>query len=98
MTIKKAFLLGAVIGIGLAALFGILDWLRPFSVDVNAWVDRTMFVVCPFYGLGFADFVRNGFVLVVVTLLGNAALYGSIAALLSWLFQLARWAATRGIR
>ena len=98
MTAKKAFLVGALIGIVFAALFGILDWLRPFSVDMNAWVDRTMFVVCPFYGLGFADFVRNQFALIVVTLIGNAALYGSVATLLSWLFQLARWTTTRGIR
>jgi len=87
MNAKEAFLFGALIGVAIAFLFGLLNWLRPFPVDANAWVDRAIFRLCPFYGLGFADFVRSGLALIAA---GNAVLYGIAGTLLFLLLRLMR--------
>lgn len=64
-----------------------LDHIRPFSPDANAVVERLTFKLCPVYVLGFTNFVSSNAALVVLTILGNALLYGAvfggIAAILS---------------
>ena len=81
METKRVFWVGALVGATIAALFMLLDWIRPFPVAANAWVDRTVFKVCPFYALGFTNLIHSEVELIAISLIGNALLYG-VAALI----------------
>ena len=90
MSIKKVFFFGALVGAGLAALFMLLDWIRPFPADANAWVDRALFKICPFYVLGFSNLIHTWIGLIAISLIGNALLYGLAALIIVlpyWIFR-----------
>lgn len=72
----KATLAGAFLGVLIAILLLSLDHLRPFSPETNGTIDQLVFRLCPLYILGFANGMGSMTVLVIVTVLGNAVLYG----------------------
>jgi hypothetical protein len=78
MLIKNGIITGAAVGGGIAAIMISLDHLRPFSVPVNSFIDRAIFKVCPLYVLGFSNDIPNKAVWFLVTILGNAVLYGAV--------------------
>lgn len=83
MLIKNGAIGGAVVGSGLAAAMILFDQWMPFSVPINSFIDRAIFKVCPFYILGFSSYVTNKPMWFLVTILGNAVLYGVLFALLA---------------
>jgi energy-converting hydrogenase Eha subunit G len=89
MSIKTGVATGAVLGAGVAIILLSLEQIRPFSPHANDAIDRLTFRLCPLYILGFANGIGMA-VLVTITILGNAILYGvvfGILAALSALFQ-----------
>jgi hypothetical protein len=89
-SIKKGTIVGAVVGIGIAIILLSLDYVRLFSPNTNAAIERLTFRLCPLYILGFANGMGSMTVVVIVTILGNAILYGIVLgaiAALPTLFQ-----------
>jgi hypothetical protein len=83
MLIRNSALTGAAVGTGIAVVMISLNHLRPFSIAVNDFIDRTIFKVCPLYVLGFSNDIPNKAVWFIVTILGNAVLYGALFALIA---------------
>lgn len=83
MRILIAAIRGAAAGAGIAGLMILLDQLAPFSVPVNSFIDRAIFKLCPFYALGFSKDVPNKAVWFLITIAGNALLYGALFALIA---------------
>jgi hypothetical protein len=92
VSIKKGILAGAIAGVAVAILCISLDYIRPFTTGLNAFVERTTFKLCPLYALGFSDSVKTMGTLIALTILGNAVLYGvgfgAIAAIASLIRRL----------
>src|SRR5713226_7798456 len=91
MSIKKAFLLGALSGVVLASFLLLAIWIRPFPVAVNSWLERATFRFCPFYVLIFMNVLHAMWEVVVATIFGNAVLYGLLGVLLALTYKLIRW-------
>jgi hypothetical protein len=89
-SIRKGTLAGAVVGIGIAIVLLPLDHLRLFSPKTNAAIERLTFRLCPLYILGFANGMGSMTVVVIVTILGNAILYGVALGVVSALPALFR--------
>jgi hypothetical protein len=90
MSIKTGVITGAIAGSAVAIVLLPLDHARLFSPSVNSMIERLTFRLCPLYILGFATGMGSMTVLVIVTILGNAVLYGvalGIVAALGTLFQ-----------
>jgi hypothetical protein len=73
---------GAAVGIAIAVLMISLVESRPFSVPVNGFIDRAIFRLCPLYILGFSSYVKSMASLYLITVAGNAILYGALFAIL----------------
>lgn len=76
MSIKRGATIGAGLGAGVAITLLSLEHIRPFSMHANAIAERLTFQLCPLYILGFANGMGSMAVVVIVTILGNALLYG----------------------
>lgn len=74
---------GAVVGAGIAILMISLDQLRPFPVPVNSFIERATFRLCPLFILGFSSEVKSMTSLIIITIIGNALLYGALFALIA---------------
>ena len=87
MSIKMGIITGSVAGSGVAIILITLDNIGPFSPNMNAFVDRLTFRLCPLYMLGFTNLVTSNSGVVVLAILGNAvlgaALFGGLTAILS---------------
>ena len=89
MSIKNVSVTGAIVGSGVAIIMITLDNsnIGRISIPLSVFVDNAIFRVCPLYVLGFTKVVSNKASLFLVTILGNAVLYGvafgAIAGLLS---------------
>ncbi|MGC2741859.1 MAG: hypothetical protein WA672_01635 [Candidatus Angelobacter sp.] len=83
MLIKNGAIAGAAVGSGIAAVMILLDQWMPFSVPISSFIDRAIFRVCPFYILGFSKYVTNKPTWFLVTILGNALLYGFLGVLIA---------------
>jgi len=81
-TIRGA-VVGATVGVAIAIVMISLDQLRPFSVSVNSFIEGATFRLCPLFIFGFSNSVKSMTVLVVITMLGNALLYGVLFALIA---------------
>jgi hypothetical protein len=75
--------IGAGVGAVVAAAMISLDQLRPFPVSVNSFIDRAIFRVCPFYIFGFSRDVTSKAEWFLITIIGNAVLYGALFALIT---------------
>lgn len=73
---KNTAMKGAVVGAGVAMVLLTLECVRPFSPNANAFVERLTFKLCPFYILSFTTYVSKEWTLIILTILGNAVLYG----------------------
>lgn len=88
MSIKRGAAIGAGLGAGVAIILLSLEHFRPFSPHVNSVVERLTFRLCPLYILGFANGMGSMAVLVIVTILGNALLYGVALGMITALAKL----------
>jgi hypothetical protein len=88
LTIRRTFILGSMIGDLLAIGVGIVLLLPfPFShglhlrlITIGAWL-------CPFYVLMFMSVVHSISAVVMISLVGNAALYGGLAVLVRVVYR-----------
>jgi hypothetical protein len=90
MSIKTGVITGAIAGSAVAIVLLSLHHARLFSPYANSVIERLTFRLCPLYILGFANGMGSMTVLVIVTILGNAILYGvalGIVSALGTLFQ-----------
>jgi len=93
--VGRAFLWGSAVGDLIAILFMLLDWIQPFSVGVNAWIDRTVFTLCPLYALMFTNIVHSWAALVAIALVSNAIMYGVLAVVAVLVYAFVRRIARR---
>lgn len=82
--------IGAVVGVGIAVVLVPLIQIRPFPVAVNSFLERVTFKLCPLLVLGFSSDMKSMTGVVVVTILGNAVLYGLIFGLVAGAVSLFR--------
>jgi hypothetical protein len=75
--------IGAGVGAMVAAAMISLDQLGPFPVSVNSFIDRAIFRVCPFYIFGFSQDVTSKTEWFLITIIGNAVLYGVLFGLIA---------------
>lgn len=94
MRILKSVLNGAIWGASggsiLAMLLITVDFLQPFPVSWGGFIDRALIDLCPLFVLGFSSDVKSMTELVLITIAGNAILYGALTALLSGTVALLR--------
>ncbi|HEY1938111.1 MAG TPA: hypothetical protein VGJ33_09270 [Candidatus Angelobacter sp.] len=87
MSIKNGAITGAIVGTGVAVVLLSLEYIRPFPGNANAFVEKLTFKLCPAYILIFMNVVSKEWMVVALTILGNAVLYGlvfgAIAGILS---------------
>jgi hypothetical protein len=74
---------GAAVGIGIAVLMISLDQLRPHSAPVESFINRTIFMLCPPFMLGFTEYVNSTTSLYLIAVAGNALLYGAVFAVIA---------------
>jgi hypothetical protein len=87
MSVRKAFLFGALIGDGLALAFLLNYRIRPFPMAVHDWLDGALIEACPFYSLGFSNLVHGWASLITTALVGNAILYGAAGVICFLLYR-----------
>jgi hypothetical protein len=80
MSMKSGAILGGIVGTGIAVVLLSLEYIRPFPPNANAFVERVTFKLCPLYVLGFTSLVSREWMVIVLTILGNAVLYGLMFA------------------
>jgi hypothetical protein len=79
----KSAALGAAVGIGIAVLMVSLYEIRPFPFPVDEFIERLTFRLCPLFIMGFSSSVKSTTSLVLITLAGNALLYGMLFAVIA---------------
>ncbi len=84
---KKSFINGVVVGAGIAVVLISLQHVRPFTPDGNAFVERLTFKACPLYMLGFMNGLKSVALVDILTILGNAIIYGMVGAILGMFFR-----------
>jgi hypothetical protein len=90
MSIKNGVITGAAVGVGVAVALLSLEYIRPFPPNANAFVEQATFKLCPIYILIFTNYVSKEWMVIGLTILGNAVLYGlafGVLAALLGLFQ-----------
>lgn len=90
--LKTGAITGAIVGASVAIVMIALDNsnLGRISIPLSAFVDRAVFTVCPFYALGFTKVVSNKASWFLVTVLGNAVLYGFVFAGITGIISLVK--------
>jgi hypothetical protein len=85
MTARGATI-GSVVGAGIAILMISLDNMNlgRISISLSSFIDRTIFNVYPLYVLGFTNVVKSMAQVIILTILGNAFLYGVLFALIAF--------------
>ena len=91
MSLKKVFIYGAVVGIVLAITLLSLIQIRPFSSDINGFLDIVTFRLCPFYALMFMDVFHKTGEVVFITIIMNAVIYGILGILCLCVYRLIRF-------
>ena len=82
-TVIKSMCAGASIGVALAIALITLDSWSGRPADWGGFIDRALVTLCPLFVLGFSGGVKSMASLVLITLLGNAFLYGALFALIA---------------
>jgi len=85
MLIRTGAITGAIVGAALAVIMISLHSLNlgRISIPLSVFIDRAIFTVCPFYALGFTNFVSNKASWFLATILGNTLLYGVLFSLVA---------------
>jgi hypothetical protein len=74
--IANAFRQWAYAGGLLAAALLILDWFRPFPAEVNFWIEKATYALCPAWTFGLTTLAHNGLQRSFLTVVVNLAAYG----------------------
>jgi hypothetical protein len=75
--------IGTAVGVGVAAILLPLIEIRPFPVAVNSFLERITFKLCPLLILGFSNEAKSMASVILVTIFGNAVLYGLLFGLVA---------------
>ncbi len=73
--IRKGAMIGAAVGVGLAIVLLTLTSVNPFYM-ANGAIEKLTFRLCPLYFLVFANGMGSMANVVIITIIGNAILYG----------------------
>jgi len=91
MSIKNGAIIGAVVGTGVAVILLSLEYIRPFPGNGNAFVEKLTFKLCPAYI--FMNVVTKEWMVIALTILGNAVLYGLVFGAIAGVLSLFKRAA-----
>jgi hypothetical protein len=69
-------MIGASVGASLAIVLITLSSIRPFPWYANGYIDELTFRLCPLFILEFWNGIHSMALLVIITIIGNAILYG----------------------
>jgi hypothetical protein len=86
--IRNAAMIGAAVGTGVAIVLITLTFVRPFPWQVDGAVEKLTFRLCPLFILGFG--MGSWTSVVVVTIVGNAILYGAAFGAIATVVSLCR--------
>jgi hypothetical protein len=86
--IRNGAMIGAAVGAGTAIVLITLDLARPFPVFLDDIIEHLAFRLCPFYILGFANGMGSMTNVVIVTIIGNAILYGIASGIIAAIISL----------
>ncbi len=75
--------IGTTVGVGVAAVLLPLIEIRPFPVSVKSFLERITFKLCPLPILGFSNDAKSMAGVILVTIFGNAVLYGLLFGLIA---------------
>lgn len=87
MSSKKGVITGAAVGTAIAVVLLTLEYIRPFSPNANAFVERITFKFCPVYFLIFTNYVSKEWMVIALTILGNTVLYGVAFGMIATLLR-----------
>jgi hypothetical protein len=87
--IRKGAMIGAAVGSGTAIVLITLSDVRPFYM-ANGVIDTLTFRLCPLYILGFAKGMGSMTNVVIITIIGNAILYGIAGGIIAAMVSLYR--------
>lgn len=79
----RGAVIGAATGGGIAILMISLVQMGPFSIPINGFIEKATLRLCPLFILGFSNEVKSMTSLILITILGNAFLYGALFALIA---------------
>jgi uncharacterized membrane protein (GlpM family) len=85
--IKKGAMIGAGIGASVAIVLITLSDIQPFYM-ANGVIDSLTFRLCPLYILGFAKGMGSMTNVVIITIIGNAFLYGIAGGIIAAMVSL----------
>lgn len=85
VTVRRAFILGALTGELTAAVVGVLLLLPfPFSHSAHLSLVTIGFWFCPFYMLMFMSLVHSMGAVVAISFVGNGVVYGTIGVVVRY--------------
>lgn len=87
-TIREGALIGAAIGAIVATILITLSFSRPFPWYMNGAIEKLTFKLCPLFILGFANGMGSMTNVVIITIIGNAILYGIAGGIIAVIFSL----------
>ena len=93
MSIKIGAISGAIVGAGVAVVLLSLEYIRPFTPNANAFVEKLTFKLCPAYILIFTNILSKEWMVIVLTILSNAILYGLVFGAIAGILSLFKRAA-----
>jgi hypothetical protein len=93
MSIKNGAISGAIVGAGVAVVLLSLEYIRPFTPNANAFVEKLTFKLCPAYILIFTNILSKEWMVIVLTILSNAILYGLVFGAIAGILSLFKRAA-----
>lgn len=87
--IRKAAMIGAAVGVGIASVLITLPFVNPFYT-ANGAIEGLTFRLCPLYFLVFANGMGSMTNVVIITIIGNAILYGIAFGIIAAIVSLYR--------
>jgi hypothetical protein len=87
-TIRNGALIGTAAGAGVAIILITLSCFSPFPWYMNGTIERLTFRLCPLFILGFANGMGSMANVVMITILGNAILYGIAGGIIATMVSL----------
>jgi hypothetical protein len=81
-------MMGAAVGAGVAIVLITLTFVEPFPWQMGGAIDRLTFRLCPLFILGFWNGMGSMTELIIVTIIGNAILYGIAGGIIASIVSL----------
>ncbi len=88
MSVGNAFRFWGYVGGLLAVILLACDRFRPFPAEINLWIDKATYALCPMWAWGFAGLTHTSLQWSAVTVLVNALFYGLLGAIAALIYKL----------